>query len=83
MDIVAPNPLPKIDTSIKPREEEQLAHVVESMPSVEPENNEAAVVNGQCQLLCASTDTSDCIPHAPLEPLEMHLVTVNVHQVQY
>jgi hypothetical protein len=29
---------------IKPSEEEQLAHAVESMPSVEPENIEAVVV---------------------------------------
>jgi hypothetical protein len=44
VDTVTPNPLPKMDTSTKPREEEQLAHAVESIPNVEPENNEAALL---------------------------------------
>ena len=44
VDIVTLSPLPNIDRRTKPSEEEQLAHAVESMPSDEPENIEAAVL---------------------------------------
>jgi hypothetical protein len=43
-DTLATNPVPKTDVSIKPNDEEQLAHTVEKMLRDEPENNEVLVV---------------------------------------
>jgi hypothetical protein len=39
VDRAIPSPLPNVDRSIKPREEEQLIHTVESTTSDEPENS--------------------------------------------
>lgn len=39
VDRAIPSPLPNIDRSTKPTEEEQLTHTVDSTPSDEPENS--------------------------------------------
>jgi hypothetical protein len=44
VDTVAPNPLPNKERRIKPIDEEQLAHTVESMLKDEPDSNEVVAL---------------------------------------